>query len=87
MERSDLCECMLILKGTCEYFWRRVNDRAPRASFCACSEVETENHGKIMITRNAPVLKLWLNLVNGQLMLIIIYHICHPKYQFNLNST
>lgn len=32
--RSDLCECMLILKGACEYFWRWLNDRVPRMSFC-----------------------------------------------------
>lgn len=34
MERSDLCACMLILKGACEYFWRWVNDLVPRTRFC-----------------------------------------------------
>lgn len=33
-ERADLCECMLILKGVCEYFWRWVNDYVLRISLC-----------------------------------------------------
>lgn len=46
METSDLCECMLILKGVCEYFWRWVNDRVSHASFFMCSELENENRNQ-----------------------------------------
>lgn len=52
MERSDLCECMLILKSVCEYFWRWVNDRVPYINFYMCSELESENQNRKKLEPN-----------------------------------